>query len=343
MSLNARAICMVLLAAALSPIGPGCAAARQVTASADDYQAYRRMRLAPTLEDRLSRSFSYLREQPNGRWQAEVKTWFSTNEARYFERSQNSLEHLRAYLSALPDGPHAQAAAERISELELAEKHALRREHELTARASEVEEKLGAAQTMRRELVRQVIGWTEHLSRIRSFGRPTHELDHEFIYEWRLREPEARCEADRCVKPLSLPYAVPEARRLGARRAVFDVTLLLERGGVVRALLTGPELWNRLAEAAEVRPIPADPSARAEAVMRARQLVESAIERWLPRDRCDRPASPPLVLVRECDGVRFSMWSAANPDEEDRIEVEASRTGGPNVAGDAGVSDARAR
>jgi len=337
----------LLLAASLPALAPACAAARQVTASADDYQSYRRTRLAPTLEARLSRSFSYLRQQPNGRWQLEVKTWFIANEASYFERSRDSLVKLKAYLAALPGGPHAQAAAERIAELELAERHAARREQELTASASEAQEKLDAAQAMRRELVRQVIGWVERLATIRSWGRPTSELDHEFIYEWRLREPEARCEADRCVKSLSLPYAVPEARRLGARRAVFDVTLSLEHGGVARASLTGPELWNRLAEAAEVRPIASDPRARSEALLRARQLVESAVERWLPAARCDRPAAEPLLLVRECDSLRLSMRAAVNPEEEDRIEVEplpaAARGAMARIAADGGLSDAAVR
>jgi hypothetical protein len=121
---------------------------------------------------------------------------------------------------------------------------------------------------------------------------------------------------------VSIDYAVPQAGRLVSRRAGFEVVVDAEDGRVRRAVMGGVELWSRLAEAVTLRPISQDePMARLEAVATALQVVENAVEPSLPSHRCGQPTVSPAVLVRQCDGLTFTMTAATIEGEWDRIEV----------------------
>jgi hypothetical protein len=305
----------------------GCAPLwQQMSAEPEDYQAYRRTRIAPTLEGRLAASWRYLRERPDGRFRSDVSGWFRGTEAQYYSRATNSIPRLETYLATLPNGPHAELAAERLVELRLAEQHERRHKERSLSEARAVQGRLSAADRMRREFVAQIKAWIVRLASIKSWGGRTHELDHELIYEFRLREPAARCSTDLCTKMLSLPYAIPEQRTIGERRAVFDVQIALERGGVSAARLTGPELFSRIGEALSLAPVgPSALQARTEAIARTVQLVNGAIEPTLPAARCTAEAIGTIVLARECDGVRFEVVAAGGPEDEDRIEVRPVR------------------
>jgi hypothetical protein len=300
----------------------GCAAGQQLTAPVDDYEAYRKVRLARSVDQRLAASWRYLKLMPDGRFRTEVNGWFARNEPRYFELVYDDLQRLRTYLESVPDGPRSQAVADRVAELELALEFERRRERSLTEEARTMEKTLAGAQRTRRELVQIFVGWAERMSRIKSWGQPTSALDHEFIFEFRLSSPRARCVERRCTKTLSLRYAVPEVRRVEPREAIFDVVLLLdERGGVRSAILTGPELFTRVAEAADMRAIGPDQGlARAEAIARVAELLKHAWEPVLPEASCGREAVSPVVVERACKGLVVRMTAAAGPEEEDRIE-----------------------
>jgi hypothetical protein len=303
----------------------GCGSALDpVLASKPDYEAYRKTRTADTHEARLSQSQAYLKQHRDGRFRAAVERWFVPAERTYFAAAHDDVAKLRAYLDVLPDGPHAKQAADRIVELELVAQYARRRDERLTDQARAVEEKLSDAAAMRRELVDGFAAFCRHLAGIRSFGRPTGELDHELLYDWRLKEPRARCDGDRCVKALALPYAIPDSGRLAPRQALYDVVFELERGGVKSAAIVGPELFSRVGEAIELRPVrPADLQARAEAIARVLTVVQGAIEPKLSASRCAREAVSPVVLERRCDGVVFRMIAAPSVETDDRIEVLA--------------------
>jgi len=306
----------------------GCAPLwQQMSAQPEDYQAYRRTRIAPTLEGRLVASWRYIRERPDGRWHGAVSAWFRGTEAQYYSRATNSIPRLETYLATLPNGPHAELAAERLVELRLTEQHVSREKERYLSEARAVQARLAGADRMRREFVAQIKAWIVRIAAIKSWGGRTHELDHELIYEFRLREPAARCSADLCTKMLSLPYAIPEQRTLGERRAVFDVQIALERGGVSAARLTGPELFSRIGEALALAPVaPSAVQARTEAIARVVQLVNGSIEPMFPGARCAADAVGTIVLARECDGVRLEVVVAAGPEDEDRIEVRPLRS-----------------
>jgi hypothetical protein len=316
---------LVVLASCLALCG--CGVGQQLTASRADYEAYRRVRLAGSVEQRLAESWRYLKLMREGRFRGEVRGWFVRNEPRYVELFYDDLARLRAYLETVPDGPRAQAIADRIGELELAIEFDRRRERQLTQEARSIESSLAEAQSLRRDLVQTFVGWAERLARIESWGQPTSALDHDLIFHFRLSAPRARCVEQRCTKSLSLPYVVPDVRRLEPRQAIFDVVLLLdERGGVKSAIVTGPELFTRVAEAAEMRAIgPSQGLARAEAIARIAELLKRAWDPLLPEASCAREAVSPVVLERACRGLRVRVTAAASLEEEDRIEFEPSR------------------
>ncbi len=294
----------------------------QLTATPRDWDAYRRVRTATTVEERLSASQDYLARLPEGRYRNEVSAWYSKSEPRYYAHARKTRSGLLEYLDTLPRGPHAKAAAERLAELDLARKYRERREERLTEEGQALIEKLADADAMRRTVVREVGAWARRLAGIRSFGERTSALPHELIYHFRLESPEGRCQGSRCVKTLGLSYAIPDSGRLRARKAVFDIVLQLDRGGVASAGMTGPELWSRVGEAAGLDAVkPDDALVRVEAIARSVQIVAGAIEPVLPDQRCHVDAVGALVLARQCDGVRLEMLAATEPTQEDRITV----------------------
>jgi len=302
----------------------GCGAStRSLTADPVDYELYRRTRTAQTAERRLSASFAYLEQMPEGRWRPEVDAWFARAERAYFEWAKQRRSRLQRYLDTLPRGPHATLAAERIAELELSVRLQKRRDARILEEALGVEEKLADAEALRRAVVGNFADWTRRLAGIKTWGQPTSELGSELIFHYRMEDPRARCADERCNKSLQLPFAIPDSGRLATRKALLDVELTLFRGGVVKARLAGPELFNRVSEASEVRPVrPDDAQGRAEAIARAVQIVEGALPPELSSVACRREAVSPVVLARECDGLRVTMVAATSADVDDELVIE---------------------
>lgn len=296
----------------------------QVTADREDYWAYRQVRTAASVDAKLGAAVRYLRDRPGGRWHHEVRRWFNATEPEFFESLGNDFGGMHRYLVALPGGPHSDAAEDRILELERARELASRREAHELAGARAVEARLAQAAAARDGFLHAFGEWIGQLTAIKTWGGRTSDLDGELIYRYRLVEPAARCDTWRCVKTLSIDYAVPEGASLVARRAVFDVILRLEAGGVVAAEISGPELFTRLGEALLVRPIAPDAAgARIDALGRVADLVAASAEPALPSARCERSPTSPVVVDRECDGVRLRMIAAAVADEDDRVVIEA--------------------
>lgn len=307
----------------LSGVMAGCAVGKQLTAPKSDYQAYRRTRTASSMPKKLEASWSYLRERPAGRWHGEVRAWFREHEPRYWARAGEHLERLREYLATLPDGPHAEEARERVERLELRLALERRSEQKIGERGREIEERLETAATLRRALLKAFGGWVRRLASIDSWGERTSALDHQLLFAWRIDPPGARCRGRRCARMVVLPYAIPDEGKVTERQAVFDVVIELDAdGGVDRALVTGPDLFNRIGEAAQLVPTkPSDAQARAESIGHAVQIVEAALAAVMPATPCSREAVSPHVLVRECNGVRLEMIAGAEPGQEDRIVV----------------------
>ncbi len=300
----------------------GCLACASLTGSRSEYEAYRRVRVAETVETRLVESQAYLRTYPRGPNQREVRAWFNRVEPKYFAEAKTSEAGLVRYLDHLPRGPHAEDATERLAELELARAYERRRAAELTEEGRALEEKLSDADRMRGRVVSEFLGWIRRLATLPKWHVRTHELPHEFIYHYRLDEPAARCKTGHCVKQLSFPYAIPDGGRLRARRALLDVELRLEEGGVAAATIRGPELFSRIAEAESVRPIrPTDSLARAEAIATVTTLVAGALEATHPQTDCAAETVAPVVLARQCRGLRIEVRAAPTAEQDDLVVV----------------------
>ncbi|MEZ4224051.1 MAG: hypothetical protein R3B13_24090 [Polyangiaceae bacterium] len=290
------------------------------TASKHEYEAYRRVRVANSVEGRLQASESYLRHHPSGTHRQEVEQWFEDAEPRYFTAQRDSQSGLVRYLDLMPSGPHAAAATERLRELALAAAYERRRNADIAEQGSDLMEKLSDAERLRKQVVSDLGAWVSRLAALPRWRVRTHELPHEFIYEYRMSEPEAHCGVDRCLKPLSLAYAIPDGGRLRARRALLDVVLELKDGAVVSARLSGPELFSRVAEAEELRPVrPDDALRRAEAIATVVTIVGAALEEDLPERDCGSPAVAPIVLARRCRGLDVSVIAAASAEQDDEI------------------------
>jgi hypothetical protein len=300
-----------------------CASTVRVTGDFGDYASYRRTRLAATLEERLGASERYLRDYPEGDYREEVRTWFKPAEKRYFKLAWDNLPRLRAYLDAMPRGPHAEAVTDRITELESRRVFADRREQRMLEHASGIETRLATAAEQRRNLLREVGALVRSIAKTRSFGEPTSELDTELLLRFRVHQPPGVCLADRCTKTFAFPYAVPQNKSLTDRVAEATLEITLDRGLVRRLALSGPDLLTRLAEAVEVSAVPDNPQARAEALAHAVDVLDEALEEPLPKARCRVEPVSPVVLARRCDGVRLDVAYGLDSNAADSLVMTA--------------------
>ncbi len=315
-----RAACL-----ALCVLLGSCASTARVTGDFGDYHSYRRTRLAPTLEARLGAAQRYLRDFPQGDYRSEVRAWFLPEEKRYFKLSWNNLPRLRAYVDAMPDGPHAEAATDRITQLESRRVYADRREQRVLDIAQGFETRLAAAADQRRELLREFSTFVRLLGATRTFGEPTSELDSELLLRFRVHQPPGTCDGDRCSKQFSFPYAVPDGKALTHREAQLTLEITLDRGLVRSLAVSGPELLTRVAEAVEVRAVPESPQARAEALGHALDVVAEALDTPLPKSRCEIDVVSPVVLARRCDGLLLQVVAGTEPGQLDRLFVAPER------------------
>jgi hypothetical protein len=312
----------VLGIALLALAATSCAALPTLTERPESYALYRSARIAPTLEERLRAAHRYLREVPNGPHTKQLRVWFAGAEEKYFLQAFDRLPNLYAYRAALPSGPHIEDVTSRILVLEGRKTRRAARQTEEDIRIAATQAHLVDADAQRRAFVATFKEWTARLSKIKTFGEPTSELADETIFAFRLSEPRGACQGDLCRKLLELQYEVPGERELVKRAALLEVELQLDRGLLRRARISGPELWTRLAEALSLRPLPSPtPEERADAVNRATLLVRAVLEPTMPAAECEVAAAPPLVLSRQCRGLRARMQAGASPTEDDSLEI----------------------
>jgi hypothetical protein len=317
-SVWSRAVALVALCGAIG----GCVATDRIFAGRRDYALYREYRLADDLLERLKTGNRYLKELPDGRFRAEVVGWFEKSEREYYHRAHNHPSMLRAYLAALPDGPHAEQVIDRLIELDMLREYRDREARRREQKISRVTDQLESARVGREQVVSTLGKWTHDLSLVERFGVPTEELPHELLFSLRLSEPRMQCSGDRCTKTVRVAYGVPGKERLLPREAVFQVELALDRGLVRSVTLAGPELFNRLAEALSLVPVePNDFSARIDAIARSVGLIENVLEARLPKASCEREVVAPIVLARACGGTHFELFAGDRPGALDGFSV----------------------
>jgi hypothetical protein len=315
MSSPTRAL-SVLAALALS----GCSIGNQLVAGRSEYELYRNTRLAPTVEARLAAGNRYLKNEPEGRYAAEIKAWFEPAEKAYVSAAWDSLPRLRAYMKALPDGPSQKRVESRAEELEATIGFAAKREKEAEARRAELEANLDRAAEQRREFLDEMSAWIRTLAAIRSWGKPLAELEPEVVSRFGGGAIGDSCLDELCSKAFTPRFAIPAKQQVVPREAAYSVELVLKGGAVVEARLRGRELFSRLGEALDRRAVSfSDPQSRAEGIGRALSLVIEALGSSLAAESCERPAVSPIVLERACGGVRVVATAALATGEDDLI------------------------
>jgi hypothetical protein len=322
---------LVLLAA----LG-GCAGARSFVASPGDYAAYRRTRIAPTLDERLAAASRYLKERPDGTYRRDVARYFERAEPLFYRSKRGSTAGLEAYLQALPAGPHAPEALAHLVEL----RRQRQPEGEIGRTGLAIERRHARAGAERAAVRAEVSRWIERFLDPEAWRSSIARGPDELVVAWRLGLPAPTCEpleggaeARRCQKLLDLPYVLPVAGVQEPREATIAIEVFEDAEGKPRRVrIVGPDLFVRLEEARTARPVAADDSsARIAAVAGAVELVERAHARRVPADpACKQPVVAPVVLDLACGPLRVLAAmgqpiedEAAGGQAEDRIEITA--------------------
>jgi hypothetical protein len=319
----------------LALLSSGCTGARGIVASSGDYAAYRKTRVAPTFEARLTAAARYLDERPSGRFREEVSAYFGDAEPVYWAHQQKTKGGVEAYLAALPRGPHHDDAARRLAEIE--ERARAR------ARAVEiVEQRVSGPAAMARARVREI--FQDYLGGFLDRGvyaAPLSQAPAALIVPYSLALPAPRCEpidppegaaAHRCAKLVELPYVVEGKEGPEPREATMEIDVVLDTDGApIEVTLGGPDLFLRLLETYRVKPFDTgDVEARAAATAQAGTMVKAVFDRVASEaPACRKKPEPPVTLELACAGVGVSVRAAAAPGEDDRIIVSPVSMGGP--------------
>jgi hypothetical protein len=311
-------------ALALSAVLGGCGVGKQLFTGRGEYELYRESKVAPTLEARLSAAHRYLKSAPDGAYAPEVRAWFSPAEAGYVARAHDRLPLLRAYLTALPDGPRVAEVQERVRQLEDLVKSGTDRELNRDARLATLQADLARAATQRTAFLQELATWVSALAKLRVWDQPISAIDSELSARLNLADP-GTCQLDLCAMPLRARFAIPHVNgRLVPRDASFEVEIVLKDGLVSELRLGGRELFSRVGEAQDLKPVSfADPQSRAEAIGRALTLVSGALGSSFPEETCARPAVSPVVLDRACEGSHVTVTAAVDPGAADAIVFSA--------------------
>ncbi len=313
----------LLFASALLLILCDCGTAKTLLASSADYKAYRAVRTSVRVEPRLQAANAYLSSQPHGEWYSEVQAWFDEAEAAYYDVRRDNAAGLATYLDILPNGPHAKEARDRLVVFRARTRAAA--QDRLHQAAQLTEARLASVAQERLEARDAFTDWFVRLLSIPSWGQLTRDLPGDFIYEWRLQRPQARCDGDRCSKWLSLPYSLPGGGDDTKRVMVLDVILLLEQGALYQARLEGPHLFSRLYEASKSRRVsPLEAESRASAISYALETIGRVTEARFPAARCAVDSVPPVVLERRCDGWTIQVVVADDASTQDSVLVQGS-------------------
>lgn len=315
----------LLLSAALTLLG--CAVGERLITPRGDYHLYRESRVAEREVDRLGAANSYLKHYPNGRYRDEVAAWFAQAEPRFVQRAHDHPSMLRAYLEALPDGPLAPTVRDRLTELEIHREYQRSRAERERRKLARVTSDLGDAVRSRQVFVRAVGELVVRAASLRAFGLPLARAEKSLLREFENAEGELECGTRGCVKTFLLDYFVPANSRFLSREVALELSIVVDRGVIRGAELGGVELFSRLGEAVDRRALSAESLAdRVDAVARAVQAVQNALESGLPAAHCEREPIAPVVLSRDCRGVRVEMRAGLGSPPRDVIQVMPSRS-----------------
>ena len=316
------------VALAVALVGAGCS---WISSSPADHAAYRKTRVSQTFDDRIAAAGRYLGARPDGAYAADVRKYFDKAEPVVFATRERTEEGLRAYLAALPRGPHASEARSRLRVID-----ERRGRDPLLEAAALTRERLEAAASSRVSAQQGLQRWLEITMDPAVYRAPLAEGPKDLVISFSLALPEPSCgpaegpdvpprAALACAKDATFPFAIPTGKRLEDRELTFLVELALSDQRIpLRATITGEQLFSRLDETfAKVERRSESVRDRIEAVGRGVDFVSQAFEKVVSAaPDCARPVTAPDVLRLECNGMRVVARAGADETDADEIVIE---------------------
>jgi hypothetical protein len=240
-------------------VGPGlmtlvatssCAVVRPIIASNGDLADARQVKLARAEGDRLSRMHEYLEHRPHGEWAAEFRAAFDAEEPAFYLSATKSRSAAIDYLAWLPRGPHAEAAFALVRSFD--EPVAETEEARMLKAAQENEKRLERLAQERQDAKDGVLEASSVLVDPVNYGRPVEqspELARFMLGGLNMgRTPTKRTRV--------LSFTIPSKNGPLPRTLEFTVTLTKGDGEkVTGAVIDGPDLFQRWAEASLVREV----------------------------------------------------------------------------------------
>jgi hypothetical protein len=329
----------IVAAATILVAATGCAKSGFLAAP-DDYTAYRKTRIAPTLEGRIEAAGQYLESYPEGAFQPEVRAWFDRAEPVFFAAKEGTIGGLHEYTRALPSGPHRALAAKELGRLEAA-----RDRHDL-ASADDVTAGVDHATAERAAVRSELTTWLGLFLDAPLWDAPLSRAKTALIVPWSLSLPSPTCAplepgakpaeglpppqgaTRRCAKLLELPYSVVVEGLPEAREATLEITLFQDaEGRPIEARIGGPDLFLRVEETFTIRALPrGEPEPRIAAMARVAELIRATFSHAVPPGaQCKRPPAAPIFLDLACAGLHVSARSAVLAGEDDLILIRAGQ------------------
>lgn len=295
----------------------GCATLRPLTASNDDEQDYRAVRMAQSWGSRLSRSQRYLEIHPSGTYVAELKEIFGREEPLFFDRASATREGTSGYLADLPHGPHANAAISllvafdaKVEDFET---------FKLMKAARSTEKSLAEAAEERRAADEWLSSSIAALADDGSYGKPIEDAP---VLLGALKGAHASTWGGiPTAREGRFGYGVPAPEGLRRRLAVARLAVTVE-GGIVRAgRLEGVDLFVRWAEIDALRPLDAAKTEdRAFAASRVRERLMGMLEKRFPEKTCSSGGDLADLIARTCAGRRVRVLMGGGENETDRLD-----------------------
>lgn len=307
---------IVLATSALGTMG--CAEVERALVSPKDYDAYRRYRFVDEGDARkLSLAWSYLRDHPHGAFHDEVAAWFTPKEQLFFTQAGKTPSGAARYLDLMPDGPHAEEERKFLAIWEKEQIEAPLREKKA------LEEARLRAEAARRAAGEAIEGWTRRAVALTTWGQPlakVKQIDASFATAL-VEDPPATCDAETCKKTMYFKYLVPEASPPTDR--VVPIVVRVDAGEDHLSSVTivaphGGFTWWM--EGAESRGVDEqDVAERAQAIMRAKNRIETVVREALgPETTCSTTEEPATRTI-DCGEIRVVV--AAEPTGDDVVKV----------------------
>jgi hypothetical protein len=283
-------------------LGMALSAGCSIFAAKDDYAAYRQIRVAQTDRERAVAMAHYIEEHPEGEWASSVQKKRARAEDPLFESSKATIDGLRFYLEAYPEGKYAEQARARLEALgTVAERKQTEQKAE---REVEREQREEAINRRRQWASRAVSFWVKTLLEVDRWGQPIAAVaknNPEFNRAFG-KNPRPRCSRTECIKFYQLRYGIPVPGQTQIERTVeLLLRLKLEEGKLVRAEVLMPEKgfsrWFELEKQTLVTD--EDPAQRNEAIEFALSRIVPAVKAAAPGasnyDVIPEPIEPPEV------------------------------------------------